>query len=207
MVLDASDTTAIHLNWVMAILLNHRDVMKKVQEELDTKVGRNRWVEESDIKNLVYFQAVIKETLRLYPPAPLLVPHESVEDCIVQGYHIPKGTRLWVNTMKLQRDPKIWSNPDTFDPERFLTSQAGCDVRGQQYEFIPFGSGRRSCPGITYATQVTHLAIAHLLQGFDFSTPSNEPLDMKEGLGMTMRKVNPIEVMITPRLPSVLYKF
>ncbi|MCD7457599.1 hypothetical protein HAX54_035457 [Datura stramonium] len=207
MVLDASDTTAIHLNWVMAALLNHRDVMKKAQEELDTKVGRNRWVEENDIKNLVYFQAVVKETLRLYPPAPLLVPHESVEDCIVQGYHIPKGTRLWVNTMKLQRDPKIWSNPDTFDPERFLTSQAGFDVRGQQYEFIPFGSGRRSCPGITYATQVTHLAIAHLLQGFDFSTPSNEPLDMKEGLGMTMRKVNPIEVLITPRLPSVLYMF
>ncbi|CAN4104748.1 unnamed protein product [Withania somnifera] len=207
MVLDASDTTAIHLNWVMATLLNHKDAMRKVQEELDTKVGRNRWVEESDIKNLVYFQAVVKETLRLYPPAPLLVPHESIEDCIVQGYHIPKGTRLWVNTMKLQRDPMIWSNPDTFDPERFLTSQAGVDVRGQQYEFIPFGSGRRSCPGITYATQVTHLAIAHLLQGFDFRIPSNEPLDMKEGLGMTMRKVNPVEVLIAPRLPSVLYKF
>ncbi|XP_060174110.1 nicotine N-demethylase CYP82E4-like [Lycium barbarum] len=206
MVLDASDTTAIHLNWVMAALLNHRDVMEKVNEELDTKVGRNRWIEESDMTNLVYFQAVVKETLRLYPPAPLLVPHESVEDCVVQGYHIPKGTRLWVNTMKLQRDPKIWSNPDTFDPERFLTSQVGVDVRGQQYEFIPFGSGRRSCPGITYATQVTHLAIAHLLQGFDFSTPSNQPLDMKEGLGMTMLKVNPIEVLITPRLPSVLYQ-
>ncbi|KAM3337303.1 hypothetical protein P3S68_031628 [Capsicum galapagoense] len=116
-------------------------------------------------------------------------------------------TRLWVNTMKLHRDPKSWSNPDTFDPERFLTSQAGVDVRGHHYEFIPFGSGRRSCPGITYATQVTHLAIAHLLQGFDFSTPSDEPLDMKEGLGVTMRKADPIEVFITPRLPSVLYKF
>ncbi|XP_047261562.1 cytochrome P450 82C3 [Capsicum annuum] len=207
MVLVASDTAAIHLNWVMATLLNHKDAMKKVQDELDTNVGRNRWVEESDIKDLVYFQAVVKETLRLYPPAPLLAPHESVEDCIVQGYHIPKGTRLWVNTMKLHRDPKIWSNPDTFDPERFLTSQAGVDVRGHHYEFIPFGSGRRSCPGITYATQVTHLAIAHLLQGFDFSTPSDEPLDMKEGLGMTMRKADPIEVFITPRLPSVLYKF
>ncbi|PHT28948.1 Cytochrome 82G1 [Capsicum baccatum] len=165
MVLVASDTTAIHLNWVMVTLLNHRDAMKKVQDELDTNVGRNRWVEESDIKDLVYFQAVVKETLRLYPRAPLLAPHESVEDCIVQGYHIPKGTRLWVNTMKLHRDLKIWSNPDTFDPERFLTSQAGVDVCGHQYEFIPFGSGRRSCPGITYATQVTHLAIAHLLQG------------------------------------------
>ncbi|PHT32928.1 hypothetical protein CQW23_29265 [Capsicum baccatum] len=194
MVLVASDTTAIHLNWVMATLLNHKDAMKKVQDELDTNVGRNRWVEESDIKDLVYFQAVVKETLQLYPPAPLLAPHESVEDCIVQGYHIPKGTRLWVNTMKLHRDPMIWSNPDTFDPERFLTSQAGVDVRGHHYEFIPFGSGRRSCPGITYATQVTHLAIAHLLQGFDFSTPSDEPLDMKEGLGVTMRKADPIEL-------------
>ncbi|PHT57400.1 hypothetical protein CQW23_05886 [Capsicum baccatum] len=185
MVLVASDTTAIHLNWVMATLLNHRDAKKKVQDEIDTNVGRNRWVEESDIKDLVVFQAVVKETLRLYTPAPLLAPHESVEDCIVQGYHIPKGTRLWVNTMKQHRDLKIWSNPDTFDPERFLTSQAGVDVCGHQYEFIPFGSGRRSCPGITYATQVTHLSIAHLLQGFDFSTPSDEPLDMKEGLGVT----------------------
>ncbi|PHT32847.1 hypothetical protein CQW23_29184 [Capsicum baccatum] len=178
MVLVASDTTATHLNWVMATLLNHRDAMKKVQDELDTNVGRNRWVEESDIKDLR--TASYKDT------------------------HIPKGTRLWVNTMKLHRDPKIWSNPDTFDPERFLTSQARVDVRGHHYEFIPFGSGRRSCPGITYATQVTHLAIAHLLQGFDFSTPS---LDMKQGLGVTMCKADPIEVFITPRLPSVLYKF
>ncbi|PHT32918.1 hypothetical protein CQW23_29255 [Capsicum baccatum] len=160
MVLVASDTTAILLNWVMATLLNHTDAMKKVQDELDTNVGRNRWVEESDVKELVYFQAVVKETLWLYPPAPLLAPHESVKDCIVQGYHIPKGV----------------------------------DVRGHHYEFIPFGSGRRSCPGITYATQVTHLAIAHVLQGFDFSTPSDEPLDMKEGLGVTMRKADPIEL-------------
>ncbi|PHT97530.1 hypothetical protein BC332_33554 [Capsicum chinense] len=109
MVLVASETTAIHLNWVMATLLSHRDAMKKVEDKLDTNVGRNRWVEESDIKDLVYFQTVVKETLQLYPPAPLLAPHESVEDCIVQGYHIPKGTRLWVNTMKLHRDPKIWS--------------------------------------------------------------------------------------------------
>ncbi|PHU01798.1 hypothetical protein BC332_31585 [Capsicum chinense] len=200
---EGSDTTP---NYIFEESEQHRDAMKKVQEELDTNVGRNRWVEESDIKDLVYFQAVVKETLRLYPPAPLLEPHESVEDCIVQGYHIPKGTRLWVNTMKLHRDPKIWSNPDTFDPERFLTSQAVVDVRGQQYEFIPFGSARRSCLGITYATQVTHLAIAHLLQGFDFRTPSDEPLDMKEGLGVTMRKADPIEVFITPHLPSVLYK-
>ncbi|PHT32849.1 hypothetical protein CQW23_29186 [Capsicum baccatum] len=174
MVLVASDITSIHLNRVMDTLLNHRDAMKKVQEEPDTNVGRQRWVEESDIKDL--------------------------------GYHIPKGTRLWVNTMKLHRDPKIWSNPDTFDPERFLTSQAVVDVRGQQYEFIPFGSARRSCLGITYATQVTHLAIAYLLQGFNFRTPSDEPLDMKEGIGVTMRKADPIEVFITPRLPSVLYK-
>ncbi|KAJ8562943.1 hypothetical protein K7X08_031395 [Anisodus acutangulus] len=204
LVLDAADTVSLHINWGMTLLINNQHVLKKAQEEIDTKVGKDRWIEESDIKNLVYLQAIFKEVLRLYPPGPLLVPHENSEDCVVSGYHIPKGTRLYTNVMKLQQDPKMWSNPDQFDPDRFFATDI--DFRGQHYEFIPFGSGRRSCPGMTYALQVEYLTIGHLIQGFNFRTPSDEPLDMKEGPGITIRKVNPVEVLITPRLAPELYK-
>ncbi|XP_075086448.1 nicotine N-demethylase CYP82E4-like [Nicotiana tabacum] len=207
LVLDATETLALHIKWVMALLINNKLEMKKAQEEIDTIVGKDRWVEESDIKNLVYLQAIVKEALRLYPPAPLSVPHESVEDCVVNGYHIPKGTVLLPNVMKLQRDPKMWLDPNKFDPERFLTTHAKIDYRGQHYELIPFGTGRRACPAMTYALQVEYLSIAHLIQGFNFNTPSNEPLDMKEGVGITSPKKNPIEVLITPRLPTMLYQY
>ncbi|XP_049392829.1 xanthotoxin 5-hydroxylase CYP82C4-like [Solanum stenotomum] len=204
MIMDAADTVPHHINWGMTLLINNQHVLKKAQEEIDTKVGKARWIDDNDIKNLVYLQAIVKEMLRLYPPSPLLVPHENTKECVVSGYHIPKGTRLYANVMKLQLDPKVWPNPEQFNPDRFLTTDI--NFRGQDYEFIPFGSGRRSCPGISYALQMEHLTIGHLIQGFDYRTPSNEPLDMKEGLGMTMPKVNPVEVIITPRLASELYK-
>ncbi|KAI3461837.1 hypothetical protein Pfo_018500 [Paulownia fortunei] len=206
LILAGSDTTSIHLTWLLSVLLNNRQVMQRAQEEIDTKVGKERWVEESDIKNLVYLQAIVKETLRLFPPGPLSVPHEAMEDCHVSGYHVPKGTRLLVNVWKLHRDPNIWPEPDNFIPERFLTSHAEVDFTGQHHEFIPFGSGRRSCPGITFAMQVTHLTLARLLQGFDFKTPSNMPVDMTEGLAITLPKATPLEVLITPRLSGVLYQ-
>ncbi|KAA8543522.1 hypothetical protein F0562_020983 [Nyssa sinensis] len=206
LILAGSDTTSIHLTWLFSILLNNKHALKRAQEEIDLKVGTERWVEESDIKNLVYLQAIVKETLRLYPPGPIAVPHEALEDCQVAGYHIPKGTRLFVNVWKLHRDPRIWLEPDKFMPERFLTSHAEVDVSGQHFELIPFGSGRRSCPGIAFATQVTHLTLARLLQGFEFETPGNEPVDMTEGIGITLPKATPVEVLITPRLPLQLYE-
>lgn len=147
LILDGSDTTAVHLIWIMSLLLNNPRAMKQAQEEIDTKVGKSRWVEESDIKNLVYLHAIVKETLRLYPPVPLLLPHEAVQDCKVAGYDIPKGTRLYINAWKIHRDPNIWSEPEKFMPERFLTSKRSVNARGQYFEFIPFGSGRRSCQG------------------------------------------------------------
>lgn len=180
--------------------------MELAQEELDLKVGRERWVEDSDIANLVYMQAIVKETLRLYPPGPVSVPHEATEDCFIAGYQIPKGTRLFVNLWKLHRDPNVWSNPDEFIPERFLTNHANVDVLGQHFELIPFGSGRRSCPGITFALQVLHLTIARMLQGFSITTPLNEPVDMTEGLSITLPKATPLEVLIIPRLCPELYE-
>ncbi|XVE94791.1 hypothetical protein REPUB_Repub02eG0040000 [Reevesia pubescens] len=205
LILAASDTTMVTLAWALSLLLNNRHALKKAQEELDIHVGKDKLVEESDIKNLVYLQAIVKETLRLYPAGPLSVPHESMEDCTVIGYHIPAGTRLLVNLYKLHRDPRVWSDPCEFQPERFLTTYKDFDVRGQNFELIPFGSGRRMCPGISFALQVLELTLASLLQGFELGTPLDEPVDMSEAIGLTNLKATPLQVSITPRLPAFCY--
>ena len=205
LIVGGSETTSIVSTWILSALLNNRHALKRAQEEIDLKVGRGRWVEESDIQNLIYLQAVVKETLRLYPPAPLSIPHEAVEDCNVCEYHIPKGTRLFVNVWKLHRDPGVWPDPEEFQPERFLTTNANLNVFGQHFELIPFSSGRRSCPRIALALQILHLTVARLLQGYDMTTPLNAPVDMTEGIGITMPRATPLEVMLTPRLPSLLY--
>ncbi|KAJ7950494.1 putative Cytochrome P450 [Quillaja saponaria] len=139
---------------------------------------------------------------------PLLIPHVAREDCKVGGYHIAKGTQLFVNAWKLQRDPNIWPDPEKFMPERFLTSHANVDASEKHFEFIPFGSGRRSCPGFMFATQVTHLKLARLLQGFVFATPLNQPVDLSsEALGITLNKATPLEALVTPRLSTQLYSY
>ncbi|XVF32143.1 hypothetical protein REPUB_Repub17cG0056600 [Reevesia pubescens] len=204
--MTGGESTSVTITWVLSLLLNHPRVLKAALEELDLHVGRERWVEESDIKNLKYLQAIVKETLRLYPPGPITGIREATEDCCIAGYHVPKGTRLIVNLWKLQRDPRIWENPGEFQPERFMTTHAHFDVRGQNFEYIPFSSGRRSCPGITFGLQLVHLTLAKLLQGFDMKTPDGKPVDMVEGLGLALPKLNPLEVVLTPRLPEEFYK-
>ncbi|KAH9753340.1 Xanthotoxin 5-hydroxylase CYP82C4 [Citrus sinensis] len=205
LIIAGLDTTTVTLTWVISLLLNHRDILDKVQNELDIQVGTKRQVNESDLKNLVYLQATLKEAMRLYPAVPLLIPHEAIEECTVNGYHVPAGTQLLINVWKLQRDPRVWEEPCKFQPERFLTKHKDIDVRGQHLELLPFGSGRRMCPGVSFALQVMQFTIASLLQGFDFATPSNEPLDMGEGFGLTMEKSRPLEVLIAPRLSASLY--
>ncbi|KAK7283327.1 hypothetical protein RIF29_12768 [Crotalaria pallida] len=208
LILGGSDTTAGTVTWAISLLLNNHHALKKAQEELDLNVGMDRQVEDSDIKNLVYLQAIIKETLRLYPAGPLLGPREALEDCNVAGFHVPAGTRLIVNIWKIHRDPTIWKDPAAFIPERFLTSHdAAIDVRGQNFELIPFGSGRRSCPGMSFALQVLHLTLARLLHAFEFATPSHEPVDMTESPGLTIPKATPLEVLLTPRLPAQVYAY
>ncbi|XP_040373217.1 cytochrome P450 CYP82D47 isoform X2 [Rosa chinensis] len=204
--LGGTDTSTVTLTWALSLLLNNPEVLKKAQLELDNHVGRERQVNESDVKNLVYLQAIIKETLRLYPAAPLSVPHESSEDCRIGNYHVTSGTRLLINLSKIHRDPNVWLEPCLFQPERFLTTHKNVDVRGQSFEFIPFGSGRRICPGISLALQVTQLTLAHLLHGFEITAPSDEPLDMGESSGITNMKITPLEVFLTPRLHPKLYE-
>lgn len=150
------------LTWALSLLLINRHVLlEKAQAELEIHVGRNRQVDGSDIKKLVYLQAIVKEALRLYPPAPISVPHEAMEDCSVAGLHIQVGISLLVNLWKMHPDPRIWSNPLDFRPERFLTENLSLDVRGQNYEFLPFGSGRRISAGISFAQEMMHLTLAN----------------------------------------------
>ncbi|PWA57641.1 cytochrome P450 [Artemisia annua] len=206
LMLTGSESTAETMTWGLSLLLNHPHILNAAQKELDIQVGREKWVEESDIKNLTYLQAIVKETLRLYPPGPLGAPREAIDDCDIGGYHVSKGTRLIVNIWKLHRDARIWSNPNEFRPERFLEEHSHMNYQGHNYEYIPFSSGRRMCPATTFALRVVHLTLARLLQGFDLSTPMGKPVDMTEGFGQSLPKVKPLEVIITPRLPPEFYQ-
>ncbi|KVI06601.1 cytochrome P450 CYP82D47-like [Cynara cardunculus var. scolymus] len=199
------DTTSLTLTWALSLLLNNPKALKIAHDEIDEHVGRDRLVEESDLKNLVYLDAIIKETLRLYPAGPLSVPHESMEDCVVGGYNIPKGTRLLVNLWKLHRDPNIWSDPSEVRPERFLASHKDIDVKGKHFELLPFGSGRRMCPGIFFSLQALRLTLASLIQQFVLKRPSKEPIDMTETSGLTNSKATPLEVLLSPRLSFDMY--
>ncbi|KAI3892503.1 hypothetical protein MKX03_018064 [Papaver bracteatum] len=178
--------------WAVALLVNNPQVLKKAHDELDSHVGKERQVDESDIKDLNYIQAIVKEAMRLYPVSMRLL--ESDKDCTVAGYHI-------------QRDPRVWSDPSEFIPERFLTSpHKDFDVKGQHFELTPFGSGRRSCPGTSMGIQMVNMTIARLAHGFDFKKPSNAPVDMTEAAGFAnMVKATPLEVVLTPRLSKELY--
>ncbi|RZC92378.1 hypothetical protein C5167_003985, partial [Papaver somniferum] len=211
--LAALDTTSVSMTWALSLLLTNPSVLQKAQEELDTVVGKDRNIQEHDINDLVYLQAIIKETLRLYSAAPISIPHEAIEDCNIGGYKVKAGTRLLVNLWKLHRDPRVWSNPLEFKAERFLSQLNGgtggeaakLDFKGQHFEYTPFGSGRRMCPGINLAIQTLHMSLACLLHAFNFDISTGLLIDMAEGPGLTMPKVTPLEVYLHPRLPSTLY--
>ncbi|GMH29637.1 hypothetical protein Nepgr_031480 [Nepenthes gracilis] len=205
MILGGTDTTTVTLTWALSLLLNNRHVLKKALDELDTVVGKERLVDASDMKNFVYLQAIIKEAMRLYPAAPLSAPREAINDCNISGYHVRAGTRLFVNIHKIHRDPRVWPDPYEFRPERFLTTHKHVDVRGQHFELIPFGSGRRICPGISFSLQIMPFTLATLLQAFEIMTPSNKQVDLTERFGLTTMKGTPLEVILTPRLPKELY--
>nr|QDZ36311.1 CYP71BE125 [Melia azedarach] len=183
---EPSSTT---LEWAIAELLKNPRVMKEAQAEVRRVFGRKGNVEENGIHELKFLKAVVKETLRLYPPGPLLVPRESIESCEINGYEIPEKTRVIVNAWAIGRDPRHWNEADTFFPERFLDSSV--DFRGTDFEYIPFGAGRRICPGITFALPNIELPLAQLLYHFDWKLPNGikqEDLDMTEAFGITVRR-------------------
>ncbi|KAH9330482.1 hypothetical protein KI387_002590, partial [Taxus chinensis] len=211
MLLGGTDTSSVALEWALSLLLSHPHALEKAQDELDSKIGRNRVVVESDIRQLNYLQAIMKETLRLHPPAPLLVPHQSTEACIVGGFHIPAGTTLIINAWVIHRDEKVWNRPLEFIPERFMEVGGGDRGIGNIYKIenefgmIPFGAGRRGCPGYSLAMCTMHITLARLLQGFNWFAPDEKKIDMNEGVGATMPRAVPLKVIVQPRLHHGLY--
>ncbi|KAL1339272.1 hypothetical protein AAHE18_U023700 [Arachis hypogaea] len=202
--LAGTDTTSSTMIWMLALLLKNKHALKRAQEEINVHVGSLRKVEAYDMKNLVYLQAIFKETLRLYPGGPLLLPHEAREDCYINGYYVPKGTRVFGNVWKLHRDPSIWSEPEKFSPERFINGNGEVD-EDHHFEYLPFGLGRRVCPGTSLATQVSLITLARFLQAFHFHSPMDEPLDMREGLGLTLPKLTPLKIILSPQVSCELY--
>ncbi|CAM0150444.1 unnamed protein product [Urochloa decumbens] len=207
-----TDTSAATVEWAMAELLLNPKSMARARSELAQVLGSKPDVEESDIGQLKYLQAIIKETFRIHPPAPLLLPHEAEATTQIQGgrYTVPKGTRIVVNVWAIGHDGEAWPEPEKFMPERFLEEEngggngggaAGVDFRGRDFELLPFGSGRRMCPGMPLATRMVHLMLASLLHGFEWRLrPEDEKngLDMSERVGLNLAMAKPLQAMATP---------
>ncbi|KAL1318076.1 cytochrome P450 82A3 [Arachis hypogaea] len=206
MIIGATETTSITMTWAMCLLLKNPHTLENAKEELEKEIGKERCVSESDTNKLIYLQAIIKETLRLYPPAPLTATHEFSENCTLGGYHIEKGTQLIANLWKINNDPCVWSNHLDFTPEKFLTTHKDVDVKGHHFELLPFGSGRRVCPGISFGLQMIHFILANFLHSFEISNPYNEPVDMSGTIGLVHAKATPLKIMVKPRLSPNCYE-
>lgn len=196
-----TDTTYTILEWTMTELIRHPHVMKKAQNEMREIIGSKTHISEDDLEKMRYLKAVIKESFRLHPPLPLLVPRESTEDVKVKGYDILAKTRLIFNAWAIERDPESWEEPEEFRPDRFLNSSK--DFKGHDFELIPFGGGRRGCPGITFAVATIELALASLLYHFDWAVhgeASGQHLDVPEASGISVRRKFPLVSVPTPRL-------
>ncbi|CAN1804725.1 Trimethyltridecatetraene synthase [Linum perenne] len=193
--------------WAMSELMKQPKLIEKATKELDEVVGRERWVEERDIPNLPFIDAIMKETMRKHPVAVLLAPHLALEDCTLGGYDVAKDTRVFINTWSMGRDPSVWAHPEEFMPERFL-GELNMDVKGQCYELLPFGSGRRMCPGYSLGLKMISSTLANLLHGFDWKLPQGvapEDLSMDEVYGLATPRKYPLVAIVEPRLPISLY--
>ncbi|KAL6322153.1 hypothetical protein AAG906_005093 [Vitis piasezkii] len=190
-----TDTTSSTVEWAMAELLNNPKAMAKARSELDEVIGKDMIVEESDISKLPYLQAVVKETFRLHPPVPFLVPRKTEMESEILGYAVPKNAQVLVNVWAIGRDP-MWTNPNSFVPERFLECEI--DVKGRDFQLIPFGAGRRICPGLLLGHRMVHLMLASLLHSFDWKLEDGmkpEDMDMTEKFGFTLRKAQPLQAV------------
>ncbi|XP_043717153.1 cytochrome P450 71B10-like isoform X2 [Telopea speciosissima] len=191
--LGGVDTSAVTIVWAMTELVKNPQVMKKVQDEIRSTVGKKENVIEAIIEQLKYLKMVVKETLRLHPPAPILLPRETMHHFTINGYDIYPKIRVQVNVYAIGRDPKYWMNPEEFMPERFMDNSI--DHKGTHFEFLPFGAGRRSCPGIHMGISIIELTLANLLYAFDWGFPSGmkkEDINMDEEAGLTVHKKAPL---------------
>ncbi|XP_059625461.1 probable (S)-N-methylcoclaurine 3'-hydroxylase isozyme 2 [Cornus florida] len=186
------ESSSATTEWTLTELLRNEEAMEKLRNELTEVIGKNT-IRESNLPDLPYLEACVKEILRLHPPAPLFIPHRAVETCEVMGYTIPKDSQVLVNMWAIARDPIVWDDPLSFKPERFLKS--GYDYKGINFEYVPFGSGRRMCPGAPLASRVIPLMVASLVHHFDWILPGNikaSEIDMNEIFDFTMLKKEPL---------------
>uniref|UniRef100_A0A0D3G9B6 Cytochrome P450 n=1 Tax=Oryza barthii TaxID=65489 RepID=A0A0D3G9B6_9ORYZ len=208
MITAGMDTTVISVEWAMAELVRNPRVQKKLQEELDRVVGRDRVMSETDFQSLPYLNAVVKESLRLHPPTPLMLPHKASTNVKIGGYNIPKGANVMVNVWAIARDPKVWSNPLEYRPERFI--EENIDIKGSDFRVLPFGAGRRVCPGAQLGINLVASMIGHLLHQFEWSLPEGtrpEDVNMMESNGVVTFMSTSLQVIAKPRLDNPdLYK-
>lgn len=201
-----TETVASAIEWAMAELMRSPEDLKRVQQELTDVVGPARKVEESDFEKLTYLRCCLKEVLRLHPPIPLLL-HETSEDAVISGYHIPAKSRVMINAWAIGRDESAWEDAESFKPSRFLRDGVA-DFKGGNFEFIPFGSGRRSCPGMQLGLYALEVAVAHLLHCFTWELPDGmkpSDMDMDDVFGLTAPRATRLMAVPTPRLLCPLY--
>nr|WMX25292.1 cytochrome P450 monooxygenase CYP76AD-2 [Lophophora williamsii] len=197
-----TDTTSNTIEWALTELLRHPEKMTKAQAEIEQLLekGQSRSIQESDISKLPYIQAIVKETMRLHPAAPFLIPRKATTNIELCGYWVPKNAQVWVNVWSMGRDPSVWPDFESFTPERFLESEI--DIRGRDFELMPFGTGRRICPGMPLAYRMLHLMLATFLHSFNWKLDnglSPEEVDMEEKFGVALAKVQPLQAIPFPR--------
>ncbi|TKY65582.1 steroid 17alpha-monooxygenase or 17alpha-hydroxyprogesterone aldolase [Spatholobus suberectus] len=189
------DTTSVTVEWVMAELLHNPDKLEKARKELSQTIGKDGTLEEPQILKLPFLGAMVKETFRLHPPIPLLVPRKCDEMVNISDFKVPKNAQIFVNVWAMGRDPTIWENPKMFMPERFL--DCDIDFKGHDFELIPFGAGKRICPGLPLAHRTVHLMVASLLHNFEWKLADGlmpEHMNMKEQYMLTIKRVQPLRV-------------
>lgn len=204
-----TETVASAIEWALSELMRSPDDMQQLRSELATTIGLDRKVHETDLDKLPFLKCVVKETLRLHPPIPLLL-HETAEDSVVAGYQIPKRSRIMINVFAIGRDKSAWKDANTFRPSRFGVTgdSAGKDFKGNNFEFLPFGSGRRSCPGMQLGLYSLELAVAQLVHCFNWNLPDGmKPgeLDMSDVFGLTAPRAVRLSAVPTPRLSCPLF--
>ncbi|XP_021728617.1 cytochrome P450 76AD1-like [Chenopodium quinoa] len=195
-----TDTSSSTLEWAITELLRNPEKMKKAQTELEQVFGKHEFIQESDLSNLPYIQAIVKETFRLHPPTPFLIPYKAEKPVELGKYFVPINAHVWVNVWFIGRNPSVWTNPLLFSPERFLNKEI--NVRGRHFELIPFGAGRRICPGLPLAYRMVHLMLASLLHSFNWKyhgTNSYKDIDVEEKFGITLQKAQPLQAIALPR--------
>ncbi|CAI9088252.1 OLC1v1022532C1 [Oldenlandia corymbosa var. corymbosa] len=195
-------TAAKTLTWAMTELVRHPRVMEKTQQEVREVFSDKGYVDEECLDKLKYLKLVIKETLRLHPPGPLLLPRINKEKCVINGYEIPAKTKVVVNAFAINRHPSHWKDAEVFCPERFIDSSI--NYKGTNFEYIPFGAGRRMCPGVHFALANMDLTLAKILFHFDWKLPNGmkpEDVDMTENFGLALAKKHDLFLIPVVRNP------